>query len=146
MMAQAPSQQLPEVEPQPAPSMPAPAPAPAPVTYDRAAPVPPAPATSFPPYAPPVGYGMPAPGSWQPNYLPRSESAASSGQRLSLAIASLALMIPLIAIVVNFPVSLGTMISAGLAISTGLIGVALIALAVVGVNIAFNFDLLRRRR
>jgi hypothetical protein len=94
----------------------------------------------------------PVPGqvTWENPYGPRREPTLNivptAGQRLGLAITSLALLIPLVALAINFPLQLGTAVAAGLAIATGLIGVLLLCLAVVAVNVVFNWDMLRPQR
>ncbi len=99
-----------------------------------------------PPYPPPY-----SPPPWQPAYRPAPapapspvESATpSAGQRLALAIVSLALLIPLVAIALNFA---GDFAPVWLSVLTGLISVALLSLVVVGVNMIFNWDVLLPRR
>ncbi len=70
----------------------------------------------------------------------------TSGQRLGLAIASLALLIPLLAIAVGVITNLMPYVAAGVAITVGLIAVALVCLLVVAVNILFSWDILRQKR
>jgi hypothetical protein len=102
---------------------------------------------SAPPYAPPYG----PPQQWQPVYrampapVPASmpSTTPTAGQRLALAIVSLALLIPLVAIVLSF--ASPVVMPIWLAVAAGLIGVLLLGLVVVGVNIIFNWDLLRPR-
>jgi hypothetical protein len=61
-----------------------------------------------------------------------------------LAITSLALFIPLLALLLN--VATPAVMPVGLSILVGLIGMLLLGVVVVGVNVVFNWDLLRPRR
>lgn len=97
------------------------------------------------PAPPPYGWQAPYPPSWQqaaPHYEP------SAGQRLALAIVSLALMIPLSAIAIGIATPLAEATTGWAGILVGMLAFLLVCAAVVGVNVVFNFDLLRsvRRR
>lgn len=125
--------QMPAQDPRFAPSQPGPAPIP---------PVPPS-QSAMPPaawYVPPYGAQQVIPSQQQQLFRP------TGAQRVGVAIASVALLIPLLAIAIGTMTSLIPYVSAGVAITGGLIGVALVCAAVVAVNIAFNFDLLRQRK
>jgi hypothetical protein len=63
-----------------------------------------------------------------------------------LAITSLVLLIPLVAIALNFPVSLGVAVPIWVSIITGLVGALIMCLLVFVVNLVFNWDVLRPRR
>ncbi len=95
------------------------------------------------------------PYAWQPappqmrGYAPVPQAAymtPSSGQRMGLAIASLALLIPLFAISIGVINTLLPNVTAGVAITVGLIAMAFVCLVVVALNLLFNWDLLSRRR
>ena len=92
------------------------------------------------PTAPPMGVYAPAPAT-QAAYL-----APTGGQRLGLAIASLALLIPLLAIASGVMTSLMPYVVAGVAITIGLIAITLVCLVVVAVNVLFNWDILSHKR
>ena len=92
------------------------------------------------PTAPPMGVYAPAPPA-QAAYL-----APTGGQRLGLAIASLALLIPLLAIASGVMTSLMPYVVAGVAITIGLIAITLVCLVVVAVNVLFNWDILSHKR
>lgn len=70
----------------------------------------------------------------------------TGGQRLGLAIASLALLIPLFALASNVAVSLMPYVPSGVAVTLGLIATALICVTVVAVNLLFNWDIIGRKR
>lgn len=98
---------------------------------------------------------MPQPNMYQPapqmsSYVaPASQAMAltpTSGQRLGLAVASLALLIPLLAIAIGVMTNLMPYVTAGVAITIGMFAVTLVCLVVVAVNILFNWDTLRPRR
>ena len=95
------------------------------------------------------------PYAWQPappqmsGYAPVPQAAymmPSSGQRMGLAIASLALLIPLFALAIGVINTLLPNVTAGVAITVGLIAMAFVCLVVVALNLLFNWDLLSRRR
>ncbi len=65
---------------------------------------------------------------------------------MGLAIASLALMIPLIAIALGIMTSLMQYVASGVAITVGVFAFTLVCLTVFAVNLLFNWDALRRRR
>ncbi|MDE3229185.1 MAG: hypothetical protein KGO05_04840 [Chloroflexota bacterium] len=91
------------------------------------------------PLPPMAGYGIVAP-SAQAGYM-----QPSSAQRMGLAIASLALMIPLIAIALGIMTSLMPYVAAGAAIAVGLFAFTLVCLTVIAVNVLFNWEGMRRR-
>lgn len=113
-----------------------------------AAPMPPA------PVMPPAQQGMPYAGWYAQPYgaqpvVPSQQQQyfrPTGSQRVGVAIASIALLIPLLAIAIGTMTSLIQYVSAGIAITGGLIAVALVCLAVVAINVAFNFDMLRRTK
>lgn len=91
---------------------------------------------------PPIGgYGTVAPPISQAAYL-----QPTGGQRMGLAIASLALMIPLIAIALGITTSLMQYVASGVAVAVGLFAFTLVCLTVIAVNALFNWDAMRRRR
>ena len=92
------------------------------------------------PVPPMGGYMAPAPNS-QAYFL-----QPTGGQRLGLAIASLALLIPLLAIAIGVITNLMPYVVAGVAITVGLIAVTLVCLVVIAVNVLFNWDVLRPKR
>ena len=92
------------------------------------------------PAAPPMGVYAPAPPT-QAAYL-----TPTGGQRMGLAIASLALLIPLLAIASGVMTSLLAHVASGVAITIGLIAITLVCLVVVAINVLFNWDILSRRR
>jgi len=105
----------------------------------------------------PLQQPMPQPNVWRPappmgGYMaPAPTSQAyflqpTGGQRLGLAIASLALLIPLLAIAIGVMTSLMPYVAAGVAITVGLIAVTLVCLVVIAVNVLFNWDVLRPKR
>jgi hypothetical protein len=102
-----------------------------------------------PPYTPPY---TPSPSPWQPApvYMPRPApmptTVPTAPQRLALAIVSLALMIPLVAITINFASPTSGVVPVWIGVIAGLIGLLLLGLVVLGVNIVFNWDLLRSKR
>ena len=107
------------------------------------------------PYDYTPGYpGRYAPGyppSYAPGYAPSPVSQVAfltptGGQRLGLAIASLALMIPLFAIATNLMTVLMPFVAGGVAITIGLIAAALVCLTVLGVNLFFNWDVIGHKR
>ena len=105
------------------------------------------------PPEPPVQPGMPPAGWYAPPYNaqpvmpPRQQYYRPTGaQRVGVAIASVALLIPLLAISLGIITTLIPYVSAGIAATIGLIAAALVCLAVVCVNVSFNFDVLRERR
>lgn len=91
------------------------------------------------PLPPMAGYGIVAPPA-QAGYM-----QPSSAQRMGLAIASLALMIPLIAIALGIMTSLMPYVAAGAAIAVGLFAFTLVCLTVIAVNVLFNWEGMRRR-
>lgn len=92
----------------------------------------------------PVGGYMPP---MQPMPAPRIEQTTPTGsQRLGLAIASLALLIPLLAIAIGTMTNLIPFVSAGVAITIGLIAAAMVCLVVVAVNVLYNLDQFRTKR
>ena len=91
------------------------------------------------PMPPVAGYGTVAPPAQAAYTQP------SSGQRMGLAIASLALMIPLIAIALGIMSSLMPYVAAGAAVAIGLFAFTLVCLTVIAVNILFNWESMRRR-
>lgn len=96
---------------------------------------------------PPAGWYFPPYGARQPFPMQRPRyPIPSGGQRVGVAVASVALLIPLVAIVVDTMTSLLAYVSAATAITAGLISVALVCLTVVAINIAFNFDMFRQPR
>ena len=105
------------------------------------------------PVAPPMQQAAPPAGWYAAPYsarevLPAQQQQAfrpTGPQRATVAIASVALLIPLLAIAIGTMTSLIQYVSAGVAITTGLIAVALVCVAVVAVNVAFNFDIMRQR-
>lgn len=118
------------------PSQPGPAPTP---------PMPPV--TPSQPAMPPAGWYVPPYGTQQVVPSQQQQFFRPTGaQRVGVAIASVALLIPLLAIAIGTMTSLIPYVAAGVAITGGLIAVALVCAAVVAVNIAFNFDLFRQRR
>jgi Kef-type K+ transport system membrane component KefB len=66
--------------------------------------------------------------------------------RLVLAIVSITLFIPLLAIGVGSMTALASLVTPSVAVTVGLIIVALVVVTVVSVNLLFNYDLLRSRR
>lgn len=92
----------------------------------------------------------PSPYSWQPPMAPvqpqiiRFEPTAA--QRLSLAIVSLVLLIPLCAIAAGSAVPLADTMPGWLAAAMTLLAQLIVCIAVVGVNIAYNADALRTTR
>jgi hypothetical protein len=66
--------------------------------------------------------------------------------RLGLAIASVALFIPLLALGIGTMTALANLVAPGVAVTVGLLIVALIVLMIVAVNLLFNYDLLKPRR
>lgn len=92
------------------------------------------------PAAPPMGVYAPAPMT-QAAYL-----TPTGGQRMGLAIASLALLIPLLAIASGVMTGLLDRVASGVAITIGLIAITLVCLVVVAVNVLFNWDILSRKR
>lgn len=105
------------------------------------------PAPDAPTALPPAGWYIPSYGT-QPVIQPQQQLLyrPTGGQRVGVAVASIALLIPLVAIALSTMTSLMPYVTAGVAVSAGLIAVALICLAVVVVNIAFNFDLIRPKQ
>lgn len=98
---------------------------------------------------PPVWQPVPPDGWYPPPVMPPQQQryfTPTPAQRLGLAVASLALLIPLFAIAVGIISPLVREITAGLAVTVGLILAAFVCLTVVGVNVIFNYDLLRRQR
>lgn len=93
------------------------------------------------PMPPMGGYGTVAPPISQAAYM-----QPTGGQRMGLAIASLALMIPLIAIALGIMSSLMPYVASGVAVTVGLFAFTLVCLTVVAVNALFNWDAMRRRR
>ena len=90
------------------------------------------------PAAPPMGV-----------YAPPTQAAyltPTGGQRMGLAIASLALLIPLLAIASGVMTSLLAHVASSVAITIGLIAITLVCLVVVAINVLFNWDILSRRR
>jgi hypothetical protein len=82
-----------------------------------------------------------------PNTTPQAQYVlANPGQRLGLAIASLALLIPLLAIAIGIITNLMPYAAAGVAITVGLVAAAFVCLTVIAVNVVFNFDLIRGKR
>lgn len=103
----------------------------------------------MPPPTPPVWQPVPPDGWYPPPVMPPQQQryfTPTPAQRLGLAVASLALLIPLFAIAVGIISPLVREITAGLAVTVGLILAAFVCLTVVGVNVIFNYDLLRRQR
>ncbi len=98
---------------------------------------------TFGPMAGPVPGWYPVP---VPAPQPASQTVPSAAMRLGLAIASIALFIPLLALGIGAMTSLAELVAPGVAVVVGLIIVALIALTIVAVNLMFNFDMLRPRR
>ncbi len=99
----------------------------------------------------PYGYAPGYPAGYAPRYPMAPVSQASfltptGGQRLGLAIASLALLIPLFAIAINLMTDLMPYVAAGFAIAVGLIASALVCATVVVVNLLFNWDVISRKR
>lgn len=109
----------------------------APPVSSQSAPQPPV----YQPPIPPAGWYVPQVVPAQQHYL-----IPSAGQRLGLAIASIAMLIPLSAIALGTIATLLPNVAAGVSVATGLIALALVCFAVVAVNIAFNFDLIRPKR
>lgn len=110
-----------------------------------------APAAGYAPgYQPGYGRGYPAGYApytqAQPRATPADFLTPTGGQRLGLAIASLALLIPLLAIALGVMTNLMTYVAAGVAITVGMIATALVCLAVIAVNVIFNWDALNRRQ
>lgn len=66
--------------------------------------------------------------------------------RLALAITSLVLLIPLSAIAIGSAVPLASISSAWVGILIGLLAFLLVCAMVIGVNVLFNIDQLRRVR
>lgn len=93
-------------------------------------------------------------GGWAAPYMPPPAPLPVPGivqvptppQRLALAIASLALFIPLLAIAANIAQPLDGLIPPWLGIVAALIGILMVSLTVVAVNVVFNWDALRRKR
>ncbi len=77
---------------------------------------------------------------------PAAQMMPSPGMRLGLAIASVALYIPLLALGIGAITTLAGLVEAGVAVTVGLIIVAISALMVVAVNLLFNADILFPRR
>jgi hypothetical protein len=75
-----------------------------------------------------------------------SSIVPTAAQRMGLAITSLALFIPLVAILLDFVAPVAGLVPVGLGVAAGLIGVLLLGLVVVGVNVVFNWDVLRPKR
>lgn len=113
--------------------------------------LPPPPAT-----APIAGYGGPVAGQ---TFIPQSgwygapavprpapSPFVSPGMRLALAITSMALFIPLLAISLGVISSLATLTAPGVAITIGLVLVGLVAGTIVAINLVFNADQLGLRR
>lgn len=98
----------------------------------------------------PVGHArgyVDTPYPLMPNTAPQAQYLfANPGQRMGLAIASLALLIPLIAIATGAITNLMPYMAAGVAITLGLVAAAFVCLTVIAVNVVFNFDLIRGRR
>lgn len=88
----------------------------------------------MPPYVPP------------PVPMPATALVPTAAQRLGLAIASLALFIPLLAIAISIAQPLATVIPGWLSLLAALMSVTIVSLTVVAVNVIFNLDALRRRR
>ncbi len=121
-----------------------------PPTAPLRAPMPPA-------TAPVAGYTGPAIGptagpvpGWYPVPVatpqPVPQSIPSPAMRLGLAIASIALFIPLLALGIGAMTALADLVAPGVAVTVGLIIVALVALTIVAVNLMFNVDIQRPRR
>lgn len=103
----------------------------------------------------PARQPLPQPYAWQPlppmagygTVAPPAQAVSAhptSGQRMGLAIASLALLIPLIAIALGVMTSLMQYVAAGAAIAVGLFAFTLVCLTVIAVNVLFNWDGRRR--
>lgn len=98
---------------------------------------------------PPVWQSSPPAGWYSPQVMPPQQQrdfAPTPAQRLGMAIASLALLIPLLAIAVGVISTLENQITADVAVTAGLILAALVCFTVVAVNVVFNFDVIRRQR
>lgn len=110
----------------------------------------PASAPAMPPATAPItGYTGPAIGpmagpvpGWYPVPVaapqPVPQSVPSPAMRLGLAIASIALFIPLLALGIGSMTVLAELVAPGVAVTVGLIIVALVALTIVAVNLMFN--------
>lgn len=110
----------------------------------------PAPIPSIPPIQPampPSGWYIPPYGAQQVMPSQQQQFFRPTGaQRVGVAIASVALLIPLLAIAIGTMTSLIQYVPAGIAITAGLIAAALVCMAVVAVNVAFNFDMFSQRK
>lgn len=100
----------------------------------------------------PYGYAPGYPAGYVPRYqMAPTPSQASyltptGGQRMGLAIASLALLIPLFAIASGLATNLMRYVPSGVAIAMGLIASALVCATVVVINLLFNWDMLNHKR
>ena len=117
-----------------------------------AAPMPPvtAPTTGYTGYnSPAMGQMVGAPSGWYaaPAAAPQPARATtpSPAMRLGLAIVSLVLFIPLLAIGVGSISTLAGVVAPWVALTVGLIIVALVILTIVGINLLFSYDVLRSR-
>lgn len=118
-----------------------------------------------PPSAPPVspaaapiaGYTGPAIGpmagpapGWYPVPVaapqPARPTVPSPAMRLGLAIVSLVLFIPLLAIGIGSVSILANVVAPWVALTVGLIIAALVVLTIVAINLVFNYDLLKPGR
>lgn len=98
---------------------------------------------------PPIWQPAPPAGWYPPQVMPPQQQhyfTPTPAQRLGLAVASLALLIPLFAIAVGVISTLVSEITTGVAVTAGLILAALVCFTVVAVNVVFNYDLIRRQR
>jgi hypothetical protein len=114
-----------------------------------AAPMPPATAPITGYNSPAMGQVAGAPSGWYaaPVAAPQPARAMtpSPAMRLGLAIVSLVLFIPLLAIGVGSITALAGVVAPWVALTVGLIIVALVILTIVGINLLFNYDVLRSR-
>ncbi len=100
------------------------------------------PPNALPPYPMTASIGT----ACAPPPAPMSNLVPTAAQRMGLAITSLALFIPLLAILLNFAAPSAGLVPVALGVAVGLIGVSLLGMVVVGVNVVFNWDVLRPKR
>ncbi|HEU0026819.1 MAG TPA: hypothetical protein VFQ25_06845 [Ktedonobacterales bacterium] len=136
--------QIPQMEPPMADQRQAPVSAPV-----GAPPMPPATAPITGYNAPAMGPMAGAPSGWyatQPaTPQPARSMIPSPAMRLGLAIVSLVLFIPLLAIGIGSVSTLAGVVAPWVALTVGLIIVALVILTIVAINLLFNYDVLRSR-
>ena len=116
---------------------------------ERPAPMPPAETPQRPPVTMQPSWPAHLPYGWPsvPQYpRQRDYTIPTAGQRLGLAITTLILMIPFIAIALGVVGTASGVVAGGWALAGGLLATLVVCLAAVAINVVFNFDILRPRR